>query len=129
MKIKKGDIIVIGFLLMFSLAFSFIITKITSQAKGNILRIKQDSKIIKEVALDKDQEFKVEYLGHYNIIKIKDGKAFVSDADCSDKICIHMYPIHNVGETIICLPHRLFLEVYSKDKKAGGDDQIDKVVR
>ena len=129
MKIKKGDIFVIGFLLFFSLAFSFIISKITSQYRGNILRIEQDSKVIKEVPLDKDQEFKISYGGHYNIVKIKDGKAYVSDADCPDKICTHMSPIHDVGETIVCLPHRLFLEVYSDDLDARDDDTIDKVVR
>lgn len=129
MKIKKGDIFVIGFLLIFSLAFSFIISKITSQYRGNILRIEQDSKVIKEVPLDKDQEFKISYGGHYNIVKIKDGKAYVSDADCPDKICTHMSPIHDVGETIVCLPHRLFFEVYSDDLNARDDDTIDKVVR
>ena len=129
MKIKKGDIFVIGFLLIFSLAFSFIISKITSQYRGNILRIEQDSKVIKEVPLDKDQEFKISYGGHYNIVKIKDGKAYVSDADCPDKICTYMSPIHDVGETIVCLPHRLFLEVYSDDLNARDDDTIDKVVR
>lgn len=129
MKIKKGDIFVIGFLLIFSLAFSFIISKITSQHRGNILRIEQDSKVIKEVPLDKNQEFKISYGGHYNIVKIKDGKAYVSDADCPDKICTHMSPIHDVGETIVCLPHRLFLEVYSDDLDARDDDTIDKVVR
>lgn len=129
MKIKKADIFVIIFLLIFSLGFSFVISKITSQHKGNILVIEQDSKIIKKVALDKDQEFKIEYAGHYNIVKIKDGKAFVSEADCSDKICTHMAPISDVGETIICLPHRLFLEVYSENSKDSRDDKIDKVIR
>lgn len=129
MKIKKGDIFVIVFLLIFSLAFSLIISKITSQNRGNILRIEQDSKVIKEVPLDKDQEFKISYGGHYNIVKIKDGKAYVSDADCQDQICTHMSPIHDVGETIICLPHRLFLEVYSSDGADSREDSIDKVIR
>lgn len=129
MKIKKADIFVIIFLLIFSLASSLIISRITSKGRGNILVIKQDSKIIKKVPLEKDQEFKIEYKGHYNIVKIKDGKAFVSDADCSDKICTHMSPISDVGETIICLPHRLYLEVYSENPKASRKDKIDKVIR
>ena len=59
MKIKKGDIYVIGFLLIFSLAFAFAISKMTSREKGNILVIEQDSKVIKEVPLDKDDEFRI----------------------------------------------------------------------
>ena len=130
MKIKKGDIYVIGFLLIFSLAFAFAISKITSKERGNILVIKQESKVIKEVPLDKDDEFRIEYGGHYNIVKIKDGRAYVSEADCNDQICVHMAPINDVGETIVCLPNRLFMEVYSTDDtKNSRDDTIDKVVR
>lgn len=130
MKIKKGDIYVIGFLLIFSLAFAFAISKITSKERGNILVIKQESKVIKEVPLDKDDEFRIEYGGHYNIVKIKNGKAYVSEADCNDQICVHMAPISDVGETIVCLPNRLFLEVYSTDDTNNSrDDKIDKVVR
>ncbi|MDU3137340.1 MAG: NusG domain II-containing protein [Anaerococcus prevotii] len=130
MKIKKGDIYVIGFLLIFSLAFAFAISNMTSREKGNVLVIEQDSKVIKEVPLDKDDEFRIEYGGHFNIVKIKDGKAYVSDADCNDQICVHMAPIHDVGETIICLPHRLFMEVYSTDDANNSrEDKIDKVVR
>lgn len=130
MKIKKGDIYVIGFLLVFSLAFAFAISKITSKERGNILVIKQESKVIKEVPLDKDDEFRIEYGGHYNIVKIKDGRAYVSEADCNDQICVHMAPISDVGETIVCLPNRLFMEVYSTDDTNNSrDDKIDKVVR
>lgn len=130
MKIKKGDIYVIGFLLVFSLAFAFAISKITSKERGNILVIKQESKVIKEVPLDKDDEFRIEYGGHYNIVKIKDGRAYVSEADCNDQICVHMAPISDVGETIVCLPNRLFMEVYSTDDTNNSrDDTIDKVVR
>lgn len=130
MKIKKGDIYVIGFLLIFSLAFAFAISKITSKERGNILVIEQDSKVIKEVPLNKDDEFRIEYGGHYNIVKIKNGKAYVSEADCNDQICVHMAPINDVGETIVCLPNRLFLEVYSTDDVNNSrEDKIDKVVR
>ena len=129
MKLKKGDIFIIGFLMIFSLGFSFFISSISSGMRGNVLRIEQDSKIIKEVSLDTDQEFRINYGGHYNIVRIAGGKAEVSDADCADLICTHMAPISNVGETIVCLPHRLFLEIYNVNDKAQMGDSIDKVVR
>ncbi|MDO5047931.1 MAG: NusG domain II-containing protein [Anaerococcus sp.] len=129
MKLKRGDILVILILLTFSLGLAFFISNMTSGLRGNVLRIEQDSKIIKEVSLDKDQEFRINYGGHYNIVEIKDGKAFVSEADCLDQICTHMAPIAGVGETIVCLPHRLFLEVYNVDDDNMNNDRIDKVVR
>lgn len=44
---------------------------------------------------------------HYNILEIKDGKANVAQADCANQICVHTAPISKVGDSIICLPHKL----------------------
>ena len=127
MKIKKGDIIVISMLLIFSLGFAFYISVFTSKVRGNTLIVEQDSKVIHTLPLDEDIEIKVDYNNHYNIIQIKDGKAMVSKADCRDQICTYMAPISDEGESIICLPNRLYLEVASTDDPTT--EAIDKVVR
>lgn len=46
-----------------------------------------------------------------NLLVIKDGQAFISEADCPDKICVAHKPVRKKGETIICLPHKLVVEV------------------
>ena len=51
----------------------------------------------------------------YNTIVIKNGTAHVEDADCRDGICIAHTPISDVGETIVCLPHRLVIRVVAKE--------------
>lgn len=48
---------------------------------------------------------------HRNILVIKDGKVFVSEADCRDGICVKHNPIETIGDTIVCLPNRLVIEV------------------
>jgi len=35
----------------------------------------------------------------------------VIEADCPDKICVKHTNIKNAGETIICLPHKLVIEI------------------
>lgn len=47
----------------------------------------------------------------YNLISIAEGKVTMEAADCRDQICVHHKPIMSVGESIICLPHRLVVEV------------------
>ncbi|EEI87356.1 NusG domain II-containing protein [Anaerococcus lactolyticus] len=132
MKIKKGDIIVIVGLILLSFGINFAINKAMSGYEGDMLVVEQNGKVIKKLPMDKDTEFKVEYGGHYNTIVIKDKKAYMKKADCQDQICTHMHPIDKEGQSIICLPHRLFLEVEShgdkKDKK-DKEDGIDKVVQ
>ena len=51
---------------------------------------------------------------HYNILEIKDGKANVAQADCANQICVHTAPISKVGDSIICLPHKLSIILESE---------------
>jgi hypothetical protein len=47
---------------------------------------------------------------------IKDGKAFIQNADCPDKICAEHKPISKTGETIVCLPHKLVIEITENEE-------------
>ncbi len=51
------------------------------------------------------------------ILTIKDGKADMTYADCPNQICVHHAAIMNVGETIVCLPNRVVVEV------GGAEDE------
>lgn len=129
MKIRKGDIIVILVLIIMSFGLNFAINRAVVGEEGDMLIVEQDGVVIKKLPIDKDTEYKVEYGGHYNIVVIKDKKAYIKEADCQDQICTHMHPIEKEGQTIICLPHRLFLELETKDKNKKDEDTIDKVVQ
>ena len=52
---------------------------------------------------------------HRNILVIKDGKAFISEADCPDSICVKTRAASYVGETIVCLPHKLVIEITAEN--------------
>ena len=59
-----------------------------------------------------DMEFTDDDLGS-NTLVIEDGKAHISDADCGDHTCIHTGRISREGEQIVCLPHKLVIEIAS----------------
>ena len=42
---------------------------------------------------------------------ISDGKADMESADCPNQICVHHSAISHTGETIVCLPNRVVIEV------------------
>lgn len=48
---------------------------------------------------------------HRNLLVIRDGKVSVTEADCRDRICVGHPPISETGETIVCLPNRLVVEI------------------
>jgi len=61
--------------------------------------------------LDDDREIAVETDLGTNIVVIEEGFVYVREADCPDKICVHHVRINKTGETIVCLPHRLVVEI------------------
>ncbi len=52
----------------------------------------------------------------YNLIAIDGERVWMQAADCPDQICVHHIPIKGGGESIICLPHKLVVEM------VGGTD-------
>ena len=53
--------------------------------------------------------------GDYNVVIIENGKVRVNEANCPDGICKDYRPISYVGETIICLPHKVVIEIVGDD--------------
>ncbi len=59
-----------------------------------------------------------------NRIVIKDGKASVVSATCPDKICVGHREISMVNESIVCLPHKVVVEIVSADSGAKEPDLV-----
>lgn len=53
--------------------------------------------------------------GDYNIIEIAGDKIRMKEADCGDQICVRRGWVTKNGETIVCLPHKLVIEIRSTD--------------
>ena len=56
--------------------------------------------------------------GGYNIIRISYGKIEVIEANCPDKVCVHMGAIHSSSIPIVCLPHKLVIVLKENGAKA-----------
>ncbi len=50
-----------------------------------------------------------------NTLVIDDGEAYISYANCINKICVSHRKISRVGETIVCLPHKLIVSIESSE--------------
>ncbi|MBQ8846674.1 MAG: NusG domain II-containing protein [Lachnospiraceae bacterium] len=56
-----------------------------------------------------------------NVLVIKDGQAYVENATCPDGICAGHKPISREGESIVCLPHKVVITVYTTEEKDAPD--------
>ena len=61
--------------------------------------------------LSKDTSYEVRTSLGTNVIVIEDGSARIDAADCPKGSCLHQKPISRPGEQLICLPHKLWVEV------------------
>ena len=79
--------------------------------KGKQITIYVDGRVIHTMELDKDGEYMVETEKGTNLVIVENGEAFVREADCPDRVCVKHKSISETGETIICLPHKLVVEI------------------
>ncbi|MBQ2100048.1 MAG: NusG domain II-containing protein, partial [Lachnospiraceae bacterium] len=61
--------------------------------------------------------------GGSNILVIRDGEAYLSEANCPDLLCVRQGKIHYTGQVITCLPNRLTVTV-----EGGESNGVDLVV-
>ena len=76
-----------------------------------------DGEEVKRATLSAEYtEIPVETPWGENLVVVSGGKADVIEADCPDKLCVKQGKISKNGETIVCLPHKLVVEI------EGGED-------
>ena len=81
-----------------------------------VVKVIQDGEEIASYPLWEDQTVSIPYEDGYNLLFINDGEASISDADCPDGLCVRARSIARSGESIICLPHKLVIQIESKEE-------------
>ena len=73
-----------------------------------------------------------------NVVQVQDGAVFVREADCANQDCVHQGKLSGPGTQIICLPHKLWIEVVAEGQDGGrmdvgkaseGEESYDVVAR
>ena len=111
---KKNDSFLIGGLLLISLVLGIGLSlykkNATEEAPAAVVTI--DGIEYGTYPLDEDRVERIDIGdGEYNILEIKDGEAFMSEASCPDQICVLHSHIRYTGESIVCLPHKVLVEI------------------
>ena len=68
--------------------------------------------------LNEDREIPVEQGGTViNVVQIEHGSVRMEQATCPDELCIRQGAISRERQTIVCLPHKLVVEVYGNHEQ------------
>lgn len=117
-KKTKADIILISALLL--LAFvCFGYSQIMSK-QGQVAVICINGVEVERHPLSVDGEFSLNQGS--NILVIKNGYAYLKEANCPDKLCMIQGKIHLSGQCITCLPNRLTVTI--EGSSDGGTDLV-----
>jgi hypothetical protein len=89
---------------------------------GECVQVKIDGIVTAEYSLKGSGTYPIIGSGE-NILVIDDGKAYIKEADCPDKLCVKQGKIQRVGQSLICLPNKVVVEVVDKnpDSESGVD--------
>ena len=120
--IRKADIALAAVLLLFCAGTAWF--AYGSGSDGADIEISVDGKLYGTYSLSKDDVIDIDTdLGH-NQVTVKDGKAFMSQADCPDGYCMEQGHISHNHQTLVCLPHKLVVEI-SNDSENETSEEID----
>lgn len=122
---KKNDFILIIIILAITglvCCFSMI-TRKNATTEGAKVVVTIDGREYGVYPLNEDMSETIELKdGTSNTLVIKDGYADITQATCPDQICVNHIHIHYDGETIVCLPNKLVIEIVD-----GTENEVDGV--
>ncbi|MGN1347015.1 MAG: NusG domain II-containing protein [Eubacteriales bacterium] len=127
----KTRIWVIGIVLV--LVLSLLAVLLRPQNGANMTaEIFLDGELIRTIDLSAVREpysFTVEGANGSNTVSVEPGRICVSEADCPDRICVQQ-GWQSAGETpIVCLPHRLVIQLVPTGPVQTGELAVDGVIQ
>ena len=115
---KRADLIPVVALLL--LAGALYLTLNANRQEGGVAVVRVNGVETERHSLAVDGTFPLN--GGTNILVIRDGQAWLSEADCPDLLCVKQGKIHYTGQVITCLPNRLTVTV-----EGGESNGVDLV--
>ncbi|MCD7763903.1 MAG: NusG domain II-containing protein [Lachnospiraceae bacterium] len=120
---KKADFGLILAVVVFCAAL--LIGRRFFQTDGALVMVQVDGEIYGTYSLDTDQTV---YINDTNVLIISGGKAYMSEADCPEGLCILQGSISAGGTMIVCLPNRVVVQVVDDDSGGSAEEGYDAVI-
>lgn len=120
----KNDILLLVLLLVIGLLIP-LGYQFFHRTAGNTVTITIDGKLWRTLSLSADTTIDIPGAGGTNTLRIKNGQASITEADCPDKLCVHQSSIRHNGESLVCLPHKVIVKVTAD----ASDDDLDGIAK
>ena len=119
----SADTLLIGALLLGGVIV-LVVLFATGRA-GERVQVRIDGTVTADYPLNRDQSVLIEgFDGGTNLLIIEDGTARIEEADCPDALCVRTGRISRQGQSIVCLPHKVVVEIVGGDADDPGVDAV-----
>lgn len=118
--IKKADIVLFLFLVVFGLIISF--SSLSGGAAGDTVVITVCGEVFGSYDLSEDREIDVEQEHCSNHITIKDATVSMTYSTCQNQVCVETGVISHAKDSIACLPNKVIVEIRSGESSEKGGD-------
>ncbi|MCD8354936.1 MAG: NusG domain II-containing protein [Clostridiales bacterium] len=119
---KRYDLLLLAALVLVGLGLTafVLLSRMNSASDGLTVTVRQDNEVVATLPLDEDATYAVqgEDGGTTNLVVIEDGTVHMEEADCPDQLCVKQGKIRYAGDSLICLPNRVVVEISGEDEQA-----------
>ena len=115
---KKRTSVIFGLLFAVIVIGGLLSYFLLGRGEGTVAVISVDGEVLERIDLSKVREaYDIPVTTPYgnNTVHVEPGAISVTEADCPDHVCIYQGRLTGSGIPIICMPHRLVIEI------EGGD--------
>ena len=122
LKKRKKDLIFIFSILIFAV-FLLLIQRVygNAQDEADVVKITVNQKLYGTYDLNKNQTITIQNDLGINTIQIQNKDVWMEEADCPDGYCKEQGHISKNKQTIVCLPHKLVVEISDVSEKSESD--------
>jgi hypothetical protein len=123
----KADIILLGAIVAVGCVIGLIL--LVYGHGGSVVQVRVEGAVIETFPLSENRSYEINGInGGTNVLIIQDGEAWVEEASCPDGLCKSMGRISMSGQSIICLPNKVVIEILDKSRETPSSE-IDVIVR
>lgn len=125
---KKKDIIIIALALLAALAL-YLVSQVSLGAEASVVVVTVDGKEVLRKPLAMENRYEIaQDDGSLNVIRVEGGAVFMEEANCRDGLCIRQGKMKNGAKTIVCLPHKVVVQLKG-DAPAGDNSDLDVIIQ
>ena len=122
----RADVLLLGGILLAGCIFGLIL--LLTRHDGAQVQVRVAGTVKTAFPLAEDTTYEITGAdGGTNLLIIQDGEAWIEEASCPDGLCMNMGKISRKGQSIVCLPNQVVVEVVDSEGASGAESEIDLV--